>query len=248
MEKINNSQLTINMLAYEALVNETTSQADFFDEIKTAGITKIEVRREYIQDAADLVAIQQAAAGLEIELFYAVPEILFADKLLPLEDLETYFNEAHLLGAKQIKFTAGYAEVTQEEADELNRLLNKFGIENLTLENGQDPAFAKAETLYEFIQELKAKNLPVSVTFDTGNCLYVDEDPLESFRLLKEEIRYIHLKDVSKETLSPTLNGEGDVSVKDILAQVPVTVNVAIEYPLGTHPTATLKEEIAKIS
>lgn len=248
MEKIKNEQLAVNMLAYEALVNETTSQAAFFDEIKTAGITKIEVRREYIQDAADLVAIQQAAAGLKIELFYAVPEILFADKLLPLEDLETYFNEAHVLGAKQIKFTAGHAEVTQEEANELNRLLNQYGIENLTLENGQDPAFAKSETLYRFIQELKAKQLPVSVTFDTGNCLYVDEDPLESFRLLKEEIRYIHLKDVSKETLSPTLNGEGDVPVKEILTQVPVTVNVAIEYPLGEDPTAALSKEIAKIS
>lgn len=244
-----NSQLAVNMLAYEAVVNETTSQAEFFSDIKAAGITKIEVRREYLHNKEDLVAIQQEASKLGIELFYAIPEILFEDKLLPLEQLESYFKEAQQLGAKQVKFTAGYAaEVPQEEADTLRRLLDTYGIENLTLENGQDPTFAKAETLHGFIQELKGKNLPVSVTFDTGNCLYVDEDPLTSYTVLEEEISYIHLKDVSKSSLAPTLNGEGDVPTKEILARVPVAVNVAIEYPLGEQPTETLKKELAKIS
>lgn len=243
-----NSQLAVNMLAYEAVVNETTSQAEFFSDIKAADITKIEVRREYIHSEEDLAAIQKEASKLGIELFYAIPEILFEDKLLPLDQLESYFKEAQLLGAKQMKFTAGYAaDVPQEEVDALRRLLDTYGIDNLTLENGQDPTFAKAETLYGFIQELKGKDLPVSVTFDTGNCLYVDENPLESFSVLEEEISYIHLKDVSKLTLAPTLNGEGDVPTKEILARVPVTVNVAIEYPLGDHPTETLKKELAKI-
>ncbi|MFL2105003.1 sugar phosphate isomerase/epimerase family protein [Desemzia sp. FAM 23991] len=244
-----NNQLAVNMLAYEAAVNETTSQVQFFKEIKAAGITKIEVRREYVHDEEDLNSIQLEAAELGIELFYAIPEVLFEDKLLPLNQLEGYFKEAQLLGAKQVKFTAGYAaDVPQEEADALRRLLDTYGIENLTLENGQDPTFAKAETLYNFIQVLKGKSLPVSVTFDTGNCLYVDEDPLTSFAVLEEEISYIHLKDVSKLTLAPTLNGEGDVPTKEILSRVPVTVNIAIEYPLGEHPTETLREELAKIS
>lgn len=244
-----NSQLAVNMLAYEAVVNETTSQAEFFSDIKAAGITKIEVRREYIHNEEDLTAIQKEASKLGIELFYAIPEILFEDKLLPLDQLESYFKEAQQLEAKQMKFTAGYAaDVPQEEVDTLRRLLDTYGIDNLTLENGQDPTFAKAETLYGFIQVLKEKSLPVSVTFDTGNCLHVDENPLESFRVLEEKISYIHLKDVSNLTLAPTLNGEGDVPTKEILARVPVTVNVAIEYPLGEHPTETLKKELAKIS
>ncbi|MBM6614736.1 TIM barrel protein [Desemzia sp. RIT804] len=249
MERIENSQLAVNMLAYEAVIDKATSQANFFNEIKAAGITKIEVRREYIHSEKDFTTIQREASELGIELFYAVPEILFEDKLLPLNQLEGYFKEAQLLGAKQVKFTAGYAaDVPLEEIESLRQLLDTYEIENLTLENGQDPTFAKADTFYSFIQELKGKSLPVSVTFDTGNCLYVDEDPLASFTVLEEEISYIHLKDVSKLTLSPTLNGEGDVPTKEILTRVPVTVNVAIEYPLGEHPTETLKKEIVKIS
>lgn len=243
------SQLVVNMLAYEAVVNEAISQAEFFSDIKAAGISKIEVRKEYVHNEEDLIVIQQVASKLGIQLFYAVPEILFEDKLLPVDQLEGYFKEARQLGATQVKFTAGYAaDISQEEVEELRRLLDTYGIENLTLENGQDPTFAKAETLYDFIQLLKGKSLPVSVTFDTGNCLYVDENPLASYRVLEEEISYIHLKDVSKLSLAPTLNGEGDVPTKEILARVPVTVNVAIEYPLGENPTETLKKELAKIS
>lgn len=242
-------QLAVNMLAYEAVMNETNSQADFFEEVADLGVTKIEVRREYIHQEQDFSAIQRKASQLGIEIFYAVPEILFEVELIPQIQLEEYFKEAQQLGAKQIKFTAGYTkEVTLQEVQLLTRLIKNYGIENLTLENGQDSSFAEAETVHQFIQALKEKQLPVSVTFDTGNCLYVNEDPLESFMLLKEDVSYVHLKDVSKDTLTPTLNGEGDVPLADILSQVSETVNIAIEYPLGEDPTAILAEEIAKIS
>lgn len=249
MKKIHPNQLAVNMLAYEAAVNETTSQAEFFKEINDLGISKIEVRREYVHGREDLEAIKQQAIDYGIELFYAVPEILFEGQLHELDNLEQYFIEAQFLGAKQVKFTAGYAEkVSEEEIAQLKDLLLKYEIDNLTLENGQDPAFAKAETLKSFVQSLKEKGLPVSVTFDTGNCLYVDEDPLESFTILKDDISYVHLKDVAKETLQPTLNGDGDVPTKEILEQVSESVNVAIEYPLGDEPTKTLKLELVKIS
>ena len=246
---VKKSQLAVNMLAYEAVMNETNSQADFFEEVVDLGVTKIEVRREYIHQEQEFNVIRQKASKLGIDIFYAVPEILFEDQLLSADQLETYFKEAQQLGAKQIKFTAGYTkEVTLQEDQLLTRLIKNYDIENLTLENGQDSSFAEAETVHQFIQALKEKQLPVSVTFDTGNCLYVNEDPLESFKFLKEDVSYVHLKDVSKDTLTPTLNGEGDVPLADILSQVGETINVAIEYPLGDVPTATLKKEIAKIS
>lgn len=249
MKKINLNQLAVNMLAYESVVNETTSQAEFFKEINELGISKIEVRREYIHGQEDFEAIKQQAIDYGIELFYAVPEILFEDQLHPLDKLEQYFIEAQFLGARQVKFTAGYAEaVSDEEVTQLKDLLAKYEIANLTLENGQDPSFAKAGFLKNFVQQLKEKELPVTVTFDTGNCLYVDEDPLESFTKLKEDISYVHLKDVASETLKPTLNGEGNVPTEEILEQVSEDVNVAIEYPLGDEPTRTLKLELVKIS
>ncbi len=249
VQLIKKSQLAVNMLAYEAVMTEKNSQSDYFEKIVDLGITKIEVRREYIHQEQDFSAIQKKASQLGIEIFYAVPEILFEGELISQSELEDYFKEAHQLGAKQIKFTAGYTkEVTLQEVQLLTRLIKNYSIENLTLENGQDASFAKAETVHQFIQTLKEKQLPVSVTFDTGNCLYVNEDPLESFKLLKEDVSYVHLKDVSKDTLTPSLNGEGDVPLADILSQVEGTINVAIEYPLGKNPTATLAKEIAKIS
>lgn len=249
MSKLTFNQLAVNMLAYESAVNEGTSQAAFFSEIKELGMTKIEVRREYVQDQKDLEQIKNKAAELGISLFYAVPETLFeGGQLLPLSKLEGFFKEAQFLGAKQVKFTAGYAaELHPEELDQLNQLLSTYGIENLTLENGQDPSFATAETVKQFVQTLKEKGLPVTITFDTGNCLYVEENPLDSFMLLKDAVSYVHLKDVSKATLTPTLNGEGDVPTREILEQVPASVTVAIEYPLGDAPTETLKQEINKI-
>lgn len=249
MNKMTFNQLAVNMLAYEAVVDENTSQAAFFSDIKELGISKIEVRREYVHGQDDLMEIKNKAAELGIELFYAVPETLFeGGQLLTLDKLEGFFKEAQFLGVKQVKFTAGYTtELVQEEVAKLKQLLNTHGIENLTLENGQDPSFARAETVKKFVQLLKEQGLPVTITFDTGNCLYVEENPLESFILLKEDVSYVHLKDVSKATLTPTLNGEGDVPTKAILEQVAESVNVAIEYPLGATPTETLKQEIDKI-
>ena len=85
-----------------------------------------------------------------IEIFYAIPKILFEGKLIPQIQLEECFKEVQQLGAKQIKFTAGHAEdVSLQEVQLLTRLIKNYDIENLILENGQDPAFAKAETVHQ---------------------------------------------------------------------------------------------------
>lgn len=66
---IKKSQLAVNILAYEAVMTEKNSQSDYFEKIVDLGITKIEVRREYIHQEQDFSAIQKKHPNLVSRFF-----------------------------------------------------------------------------------------------------------------------------------------------------------------------------------
>lgn len=100
--------------------------------------------------------------------------------------LISYAKEANELGAKHLKFGAGYfEEVSTEDARILNKVMQEYGIDHFTIENGQE-SYSTAEQLNQLCTRLTEKGATVSVTFDTGNFIFVHEDPVKNALILKK--------------------------------------------------------------
>lgn len=147
-----------------------------------------------------------------------------------------------------MKFGAGYAkEVSTEDVAILNIVLNEYEINHFMIENGQE-SYSTADKLNQICIQLIEKGAAVSLTFDTGNFMYVHGNLVKNAELLKSNVTYIHLKDITADTLGMTLLGEGDISIVEVLKAFPSDINTAIEYPCGHDPLDVLKKEIDKLT
>lgn len=240
--------LVINTLVFDELINKGTYQIDLLDRIHELGIKKVEIRREYLRDEDELTELKEKAKGLGMELFYSVPDILFQGKLLDQDTLVRYFEEYNMLGAKQLKIVAGYAEApSEEEMEMLEELMEEYYIHHLTLENDQSD-YSTPEKLKRLLQQLLDIGIPAGLTFDTGNFLIIGEDPVKAAETLKEDVSFVHMKNVKSDTHELTLLDEGDVPMFDVIDVFPENIHYAIEYPCGSNPFETVEKEIQKLT
>lgn len=70
---------------------------------------------------------------------------------------------------------------------------------------------------------------------------------MQSAKVLKDEVTFIHLKNVKGDTHEMTLIDEGDIPMFDVLSVFSDEVNRAIEYPCGNDPFKTVEKEIEKL-
>lgn len=240
--------LVINTLVFDELINKGTYQIDLLDRIHELGIKKVEIRREYLRDEDELTELKEKAKGLGMELFYSVPDILFQGKLLDQDTLVRYFEEYNMLGAKQLKIVAGYAEApSEEEMEMLEELMEEYYIHHLTLENDQSD-YSTPEKLQRLLQQLLDIGIPAALTFDTGNFLIIGEDSVKAAETLKEDVSFVHMKNVNADTHELTLLDEGDVPMFDVIEVFPEDIHYAIEYPCGSNPFDTVEKEIQKLT
>ncbi|WP_028273230.1 sugar phosphate isomerase/epimerase family protein [Atopococcus tabaci] len=240
--------LVINTLVFDELIKNGTHQIDLLDRIPQLGIKKVEIRREYLRDEDELTELKEKAQALEMELFYSVPDILFQEKLLEQDTLVQYFEEYNMLGAKQLKIVAGYAEApSEEEMEMLEELMEEYYIHHLTLENDQSD-YSTPEKLQRLLQQLLDIGIPAALTFDTGNFLIIGEDPVKAAETLKEDVSFVHMKNVNADTHELTLVDEGDVPMFDVMEVFPEDIHYAIEYPCGSNPFETVEKEIQKLT
>lgn len=67
-------ELGINLLVYKEQLEKGMPQSSLLRTIKEQGISLAEVRREYVLDEAERIAISKAAENLHMDLYYSVPE------------------------------------------------------------------------------------------------------------------------------------------------------------------------------
>ncbi len=229
--------VALNTLAYQQVFSENKdcSQADVLKELKSAGFQYVEVRREYFKNGqAEMDRITDISREQQLTLFYSVPDELFKEnKLNPA--VEGYFEEAKQLQAVQVKLTLGdLNDLTRLHANQIAALLESTGIK-LVIENDQTKEKGSANKLKAVMEQAAQHGLPIGVTFDTGNFVYINENPVESAQQLKSFVHYIHIKNVQKTDtgIEVTDIESGDLPIQDILREFPETVPCAIEYPCG---------------
>lgn len=161
--------------------------------IAGAGADGVEIRRELLSNSQldALPELAQQIANHGLEACYSAPEPLFAEdgRLNPL--IPSLLREADLLNAGWLKLSLGEFRGSQQFS-----LLQQWLAQNdvaLVVENDQT-ACGKLAPMQRFQAASGALNLPVKLTFDMANWLWVDDSPEAAARALAASVGYVHVK------------------------------------------------------
>ena len=215
-----------------------------------AGAAGFEVRRELFSykaqsQPASLYELGQRIRAAGIWPVYSTPATLFDDAgALDECAMEQTLDEAAALDARIVKFQLGGSESTSTATDSatLERLI--AGIRNskaqVVVENGQLQAGGTIDAFSTLFDALENHSHTLSMTFDTGNWRWVQQDPLEAARRLAKYVGYVHCKAVQGEgeRRFATAPATDDAYLAGLLAYLPAGVPRGIEFPFDQNNLA----------
>jgi sugar phosphate isomerase/epimerase len=215
-----------------------------------AGAAGFEVRRELFSDESQAqpdslreLGEQVRAAG--IWAVYSTPASLF-DHTGALDEsaMAQTLAEAAALDARIVKFQLGGTEHTGTATDAatLDRLIE--GIRDskaqVVVENGQLKAGGTIDAFSALFEALNNRSHTLSMTFDTGNWRWAQQDPLEAATRLTRYVGYVHCKAVQGEGARrfATAPATDDAHFAALLASLPADVPRGIEFPFDQNNLA----------
>lgn len=193
-----------------------TNYEEIFSEVKAAGLKGVEIRRELLNEQTpNLREIKRMLTALNLKAYYSCPIALFG-KEHQLIDLTTFYKEAIDLGAELIKFSLGDYKENISNIRALGDAVNYFteaGI-TFTIENDQTALGGRIDRLVNFFSTCHGARIPIFLTCDIGNWVYVGENPETAIEMLRDETIYIHIKEVIE-----TGKGLETIAIDDTLNQ-----------------------------
>lgn len=233
-----NTDLVFNTLVAQEKINSGLTQLEIFDYIVDLGFNSIEVRREYFKNIdSEVEAIAKYSKEQNITILYSVPEVIFLENGELNPNIEHYFTEACNLHATHVKMTIGNYQ-NKEQLQNL-KIINEQPF-NFTVENDQTEQSGTINNILKFLTEAEQSGINIGYTYDLGNFRYVGESEIVGAEALKDYVKYIHLKNVTRENdlLRATSLEQGDINWRKVTMLLPNDVPVALEYP------SNIKEEI----
>ncbi|BBS35320.1 sugar phosphate isomerase/epimerase family protein [Enterobacter cloacae complex sp. 2024EL-00215] len=226
-------------------VRQAGGQRAMLPVIAGAGADGVEIRRELF-NSEELLALP--ALGESIELLgllacYSAPAALFMPDGTLNPDLPRYLSEASTLNALWLKVSLGHFSGNPPEA--LRTLLNESGMA-LVVENDQTDC-GQLAPMQRFQTACREMALPVTLTFDMGNWLWVGDSPEEAAHHLAPAVSYIHVKAAvpHKTQFRAVAPDRADARWLDLLNQLPADAPRGIEFPLeGADLTAVTRHYV----
>jgi len=227
-------------------VREAGGQRAMLPVIAGAGADGVEIRRELF-NSEELLALP--ALGESIELLgllacYSAPAALFMPDGTLNPDLPRYLAEASTLNALWLKLSLGHF-CDKQPLEALRTLLNESGM-TLVVENDQTDC-GQLAPMQRFKAACRVMTLPVTLTFDMGNWLWVGDSPEEAARHLAPAVSYIHVKAAvaHKEQFRAVAPDHTDTRWMELLNQLPADAPRGIEFPLeGSDLTAVTRHYV----
>ncbi|OHR63643.1 hypothetical protein HMPREF3291_16410 [Bacillus sp. HMSC76G11] len=224
-------------------------QLSYISMIKESGAYGAEIRRElFSEQELPLKQMREVMEGSLFTVYSAPVELWKMNGTLNEDEILEINEEALLLGARWVKVSLGHYIKGVSDLEKLNQLLKQFDSMELLIENDQTVHGGNAEILRSFFESACIAGVPVKMTFDTGNWLYTNENPIEAFGMLKDYIAYLHLKNVvpsGNGFISTELTNSETADWRKIAEQLPVNLPKALEFPI--HPISRLKEFIEMV-
>ncbi|MBJ3814293.1 sugar phosphate isomerase/epimerase [Shimwellia pseudoproteus] len=203
--------------------------------IAAAGANGVEIRRELCSadELADLTILGNAIAACRLMACYSAPEALFNDDGQINPRLPALLEEARQLKACWLKLSLGAFPGGDVVLAQLQDYLSPSTIP-LVVENDQT-RYGRLAPMQRFQAACRVNALPVTLTFDMGNWLWVDDSPEQAARHLAPSVSYIHVKAARPDNgrfraVPPDTHDSQRWSA--LLAQLPDNVPRGIEFPL----------------
>ena len=227
-------------------VRQAGGQRAMLPVIAGAGADGVEIRRELFS-SDELMALP--ALGESIELLgllacYSAPAPLFMPDGTLNPDLPRYLREASILNALWLKVSLGHFS-DKHPLEDLRTLLDESGM-TLVVENDQTDC-GQLAPMQRFKAACRVMALPVTLTFDMGNWLWVGDSPEEAARQLAPAVSDIHVKAAvpHKAQFRAVAPDKTDSRWQDLLNQLPADAPRGIEFPLeGTDLTAVTRHYV----
>lgn len=213
--------------------------------IAAAGADGVEIRRELL-NAQELDALPELGDNIAkqgLQAYYSAPEALFEPDGAMNPRLPALLQEAHMLNAAWLKLSLGH--FTHKTALAPLRAVLADSPAALTIENDQTLC-GRLAPMQRFQAAVRVLNLPIALTFDMGNWLWVDESPEEAARMLAPAVGYIHVKAAQPghhhwRAVPP----DSDPRWAALLDRLPADAPRGIEFPLeGRDLTAVTRHYV----
>ena len=219
---------------------EGISMPEALETVKALGIDLLEVSTNNLGEDFRAVGEEIARAGLAVSTIPAYFNF-GTDTDVEKQSLPV-LEAAGALGVGQILVIPGFIAPEVTDAAErkaqrdsmavcinrLGELAAKYGVSMIMEDfDNQTAPFATAEEVRGFLDDCPA----LDCCFDTGNFRYMAGDELEAYALLRDRIRYVHLKDrayagapgewapaaIDGQKLYASPVGYGEMKIKKIL-------------------------------
>ena len=217
-------------------VRQAGGQRAMLPVIAGAGADGVEIRRELFS-ADELNRLAELAADIErrgLLVCYSAPEALFAADGALNPHLSDLLQEAQTLNALWLKLSLGHFRHNQQ-LDELRHILSDSGMA-LVVENDQTDC-GQLAPMQRFKASCRVNQLPVTLTFDMGNWLWVGDSPEEAARHLAPAVSYIHVKAAEPHHahFRAVPPDEAPARWLALLDNLPADAPRGIEFPLVGH-------------
>lgn len=214
--------------------------------IADAGADGVEIRRELLspEERRHLSSLAFAIEAHELQACYSAPEPLCMEDGTLNPSLPALLEEATTLKSLWLKVSLGHYQ-QPDALETLRRWLADSGMA-LVVENDQTEC-GKLAPMRRFQADCEALRLPVTLTFDAGNWLWVGDSPEEAARHLASAVSYIHVKAAaphgnSFRAVAPDHADERWLALLDML---PADAPRGIEFPLeGADLTAVTRHYV----
>lgn len=225
-------------------------QIAFIKLIAESGAYGVEIRRELFQVGdLPLKQLREEIAVYSLFTVYSTPVDLWKiDGSLNRQELEQIFKEASILGASWVKTSLGNYKEEISDSVELKKFLMQNEKVKLLVENDQTYYGGKLINVKTFFESVVNLNIPVNMTFDTGNWMYTGENAMEALVQLKEYIAYLHFKNVTQNGIELTtcaIDTSENAEWRIIASQFPSDLPKALEFPI--LPECLLREYVEMV-
>ena len=216
--------------------------------IAGSGADGVEIRRELFTPD-ELSRLAELAADIErrgLLVCYSAPEALFAADGSLNPRLSDFLQEAQTLNALWLKLSLGHFS-HHDDLEALREILQESGMA-LVVENDQTDC-GQLAPMQRFKAACRVYQLPITLTFDMGNWLWVGDSPEEAARHLAPAVSYIHVKAAEPHHSQFRAVPPDEASARwlALLNNLPADAPRGIEFPLTGHDLTAVTRRYVKL-
>ena len=216
--------------------------------IAGSGADGVEIRRELFTPD-ELSRLAELVADIErrgLLVCYSAPEALFAADGSLNPRLSDFLLEAQTLNALWLKLSLGHFS-HHDDLEALREILQESGMA-LVVENDQTDC-GQLAPMQRFKAACRVNQLPITLTFDMGNWLWVGDSPEEAARHLAPAVSYIHVKAAEPHHSQFRAVPPDEASARwlALLNNLPADAPRGIEFPLTGHDLTAVTRRYVKL-